>query len=300
MGSNLTKGKTMRGASNSYSHANYGDEYGPEDKYGNSTFEEDDDDRDEVSEKKPVRHKIYPVQEDKHDDEDDDDDDEVQSAAPSKKQETKADIAKIYFKDMGRHSLIKKEKEREIYRKISLRKAALNRIIFQVPLVQNEVFRIEREVQAGKIDIRKVIFGTRGETEDELKRIKRNFLSSIRKARKVKDDPDLMAPMLVRKQIAYHMAGVRWDTRRINRFIDLIQKTHRKLLQHENKLALWNERVGLVSQDFGKLKVTLSESSRQFRRLAKNLPFLTKQRWNSRTFLTIAAQRYWQSKKKSV
>ena len=93
-----------------------------------------------------------------------------------KKQEGGADIAKIYFKDMGRHNLLKKSKEREIYRKIALRKAALNRVVFQVPLVQNEVFRIAREVQSEKLDIRRVIYGTRGESEDVLKKIKRNFV----------------------------------------------------------------------------------------------------------------------------
>ena len=276
MGSNIKKGKTMRGASTSYSHSTYGEEDRPNSTYGNAMFEEDDD-REELSVKRPARNKIYPVEEVEHDDDSDDheddvdDEDEVKSAKPANKQETKADIAKIYFKDMGRHSLIKKDKEREIYRKISLRKDALNRMIFQVPLVQNEVFRIDREVQAGKIDIRKVIYGTRGESEEELKRIKKNFLSTIRKARKIKDDPDLLAPMLLRKQISYFMAGVRWDTRRLTRFIELIQKAHRQLLQHENKLASWNERIGLSSQDFGRLKTALSESSRQFRRLAKTL-----------------------------
>ena len=266
MGSNRKKGKTMRGASNSYSH--FEEEDRPIGKYGNSMLAEQDNDREELSGRRPVRNKIYPVREDDHTD---DDGDEEKSATHAKKQETKADIAKIYFKDMGRHSLIKKDKEREIYRKISLRKAALNRIIFQVPLVQNEVFRLERDVHGGKVDIRKVIYGTRGEPEEELKRIKRTFLSTVRKARKVKDDPDLLAPMLVRKQISYFMAGIKWDTKRITHFIELIQGVHRQLLQHENKLASWNERIGLSSQDFGKLKSVLSESSRKFRKLAKKL-----------------------------
>lgn len=264
MGSHRKKGKAMRGANNSYSHALYGEEDGSTGQYGNSMREEDS--ARELSGKGRGRKRIYPVRNDEHDDAD-----EPKKATSAKKQETKADIAKIYFKDMGRHSLIKKDKEREIYRKISLRKAALNRIIFQFPLVQEEVFRLERDVHAGKIDIRKVIYGTRGEPEEELKRIKKNFLSTVRKARKVKDDPDLLAPMLLRKQISYFMAGVRWDPRKITHFIELIQGAHRKLLQHDNKLASWNERIGLSSKDFGKLKVALTASTRKFRKLAKSL-----------------------------
>lgn len=194
--------------------------------------------------------------------ENDSDDEGDFSEEPTKGQESRADIAKIYFKDMGRHNLISKDKERDMYRKISVRKAALNRIIFQIPLIQHEVFRLEREVITGRLDIRKLLYGTRGETEAELKRIRREFLSTVKKARKAKEDASLGSPTLLRRQVAYYLADLKWDTREINRFIELIQRSYQKIVRFDNKIAQWGEQVGLTVGQTEQLRIAFIDAAR--------------------------------------
>jgi len=204
-----------------------------------------------------------------HDEEDADDDDDDGSEETAKGADNRADIGKIYFKDMGRRNLISKDREREMYRKITLRKAAINRIIFQVPMIQDEVFRLERDVIAGKLDIRRILYGTRGETEAELKKVKKEFLSAIKKARKVKEDDSFLSSALLRRQTAFYLAGLKWDAREISRFIDLIQRAHQKLLRFDNKIAFWGEQVGLDAHQVDQIKCRLSETPSKRRTFLK-------------------------------
>ena len=140
-------------------------------------------------------------------------------------------IASLYFKDMGKHSLIDRRKEREIYRMISLRKSALARILFNIPLVQNEVFQLEREVATGKTAIGGILQLPREENDADLKKIKKHFLTTIRKAREVKKRNTRGSE----KKIARHFSSLNWNDLVLNKLIDKVVNILETVKQEEGK-----------------------------------------------------------------
>ena len=173
-----------------------------------------------------------------------------------KKRET--DIASLYFREMGRHNLINPEKERESYRMISLRKSALLRIIFQIPLVQRKVFRLEKEVLSGKSDIRKLIQLTKEEHNSGLEEIKKHFLATIRNARQVKKKYRHRSPAFIRKKVADHLSNLNWHRDELNSLIEYTLKAHRQIVEWGEKVDNSSEVISQLDKNRGLSRSRLS------------------------------------------
>ena len=142
-------------------------------------------------------------------------------------------IASLYFKDMGKHSLIDRKRERHLYRMLSLRKSALARILFTIPLIQNEIFQLRKEVSKGANAIADLLHLPREENDSDLEKIKKHFLATIRNARAFKERKTRFSEDLKRKKVARYLAGLDWSDSAINKFIGNALNAHEKMLQEE-------------------------------------------------------------------
>jgi len=167
-----------------------------------------------------------------------------------KELEKETNIATMYFRDMGKHNLIDSKKEKEIYRKISLRKTALVRIIFQIPIVQKEIFRLEKEIPDERFDIRKLLAISREKDISELKKVKNLLLATIRKARLVNKKHTLHSNAFKRSEIADLFSRFVWNNKEIYRLVEIVQNAYRKINQAENNLNSWKKETGVDAQDF--------------------------------------------------
>jgi len=142
-------------------------------------------------------------------------------------------IACLYFKDMGKHSLIDRKKESHLYWMLSLRKSALARILFTIPLVQNEVFQLRKEVSTGATTLGDLLHLPREENDSDLEKIKKHFLATIRNARALQKRKTRFSEDLKRKKVARYLAGLNWNDSAINKFIDNVVNAQEKMLQEE-------------------------------------------------------------------
>jgi len=142
-------------------------------------------------------------------------------------------IASLYFKDMGKHSLIDRKRERHLYRMLSLRKSALARILFTIPLIQNEIFQLRKEVSSGATALGDLLQLPREENDSDLEKIKKHFLVTIRNARALQERKTRFSEDLKRKKVARYLAGLSWSDSAINKFIDNVVNAQEKMLQEE-------------------------------------------------------------------
>ncbi|HJX31354.1 MAG TPA: sigma-70 family RNA polymerase sigma factor [Thermodesulfobacteriota bacterium] len=147
--------------------------------------------------------------------------------------EKATNIASLYFKDMGKHSLLDRKKESHLYRMLSLRKSALARILFTIPLIQNEVFQLRKEVSTGATTIDDLLHLPRQENDSDLEKIKKHFLATIRNARALQKRKTRFSEDLKRKKVARYLAGLNWSDSAINKFIDNVVNAQEKMLQEE-------------------------------------------------------------------
>ena len=150
-------------------------------------------------------------------------------------EEKEADIVNLYFREMGKHSLIGREEERGTYRRIGLRTSAMLRIIFQVPMVQKEIFRLANEIFTGESDIQKHIHLTGNEDTTELEDIKRHFFITIRDARQIKKKCRGRSQAIIRKKVVDYLLGLNWHRREISRFIQIVLAAHQEMVQRASK-----------------------------------------------------------------
>jgi hypothetical protein len=150
-------------------------------------------------------------------------------------EEKEADIVNLYFKEMGKHNLIGREEERETYCRIGLRTSALLRIIFQVPMVQKEVFRLANEILTGESDIQKHIQLTGQEDTADLEDVKRHFFITIRDARQIKKKYGHRSQALIRKKVVDHLSRLNWHRREIDKFIQIVLAAHQEFVQWVSK-----------------------------------------------------------------
>jgi len=143
-------------------------------------------------------------------------------------------IASLYFKDMGKHSLIDRKQERHLYRMLSLRKSALARILFTIPLIQNEVFQLRKEVSKGTGTISDLLQLPREENDSDLEKIKKHFLVMIRNARALQKRKTRFSEDLKRQKVARYLASLHWSDSAINKFIDKVISAQEKM-RHEEK-----------------------------------------------------------------
>jgi len=148
-------------------------------------------------------------------------------------EEKMPNIASLYFKDMGKHSLIDRKKERHLYRMLSLRKSALARILFTIPVIQNEVFQLRKEVSTGATTISDLLQLPREENDSDLEKIKKHFLATIRNARALQKRKTRFSEDLKRKKVARYLVGLNWSDSAINKFIDNVVNAQEKMLQEE-------------------------------------------------------------------
>jgi len=166
-------------------------------------------------------------------------------------EEKETDIVNLYFKEMGRHNLIGQEKERETYRRIALRTSALLRIIFQLPAVQKEVFRLANEVLTGESDIQKHIHLTGEEDSGDLENITRHFFVTVRDARQVLKKHRHYSQAFIQKKVSDHFSRLKWHRREINRFIQIVLVAHQEIVHGVSKGQISDGRMSNVEQAFG-------------------------------------------------
>lgn len=182
--------------------------------------------------------------------------------------EAETDIVNLYFKNMGKYSLMNRERERALYKRISQRKAALARILFQIPIVQEEVLRLEKEIVTGKSHILKFIHISREQNDSDVEQIKHHFLAIIRKVRELKNKQNY-GEAGTRKKIADYLSRVKWSTDEIKRLTEIVQRANEKNILAENNLRLWgrgpevepeklNEVIAQGEQSTGLPKIQLS------------------------------------------
>ena len=168
-------------------------------------------------------------------------------------------IASLYFKDMGKHSLIDRKKERHLYQMLSLRKSALARILFTIPLIQNEVFQLPKEVSKGAITIGDLLQLPREENESDLEKIKKHFLTTIRNARAAQKRKSRFSADLKRKKVARYLAGLHWSDATINTFIDHVVSAQERMLQGEKPCRGKKKRNQKISHGAKKMGVAHSK-----------------------------------------
>lgn len=173
-----------------------------------------------------------------------DEDEEAVDLPESAERGSDIGIVTLYFKDMGRHRLLNREKEQELYRRISHRKAALTSVIFQLPLVHEELFRIEREVAAGKFDIGKFIHIPKDENAANIKKIKRQFSSVIRRVEEAKNDKMPRLRPATKKKLAEQLMRLKWSNGAINLLVELVQQANAKIVEAENTIRLLGKNRG--------------------------------------------------------
>lgn len=142
-------------------------------------------------------------------------------------------IASLYFKDMGKHSLIDRKNERHLYRMLSLRKSALARILFTIPVIQNEVFQLRKELSTGATTISDFLHLPRAENDSDLEKIKKHFLATIRNACALQKRKTRFSEDLKRKKVARYLSSLNWNDFAINKFIDNVINAQEKMLQEE-------------------------------------------------------------------
>ena len=156
-------------------------------------------------------------------------------------------IASFYFKDMGRHSLIDRKKESHLYRMLSLRKLALARILFTIPLLQNEVFQLRKKVSNGAITLKDLLQLPREENDSDLEKIKKHFLTMIRNAYALQKRKPRFSQDLKRIKIARYLSGLPWSDSAINKFIDKVINAQEKINQEEKSCRGKNKRSKNIS-----------------------------------------------------
>ena len=166
-------------------------------------------------------------------------------------EEKEADIVNLYFKEMGKHNLIGREEERETYRRIALRTSALLRIIFQVPMVQKEVFRLANEILTGESDIQKHIHLTGQEDTADLEDVKRHFFITIRDARQIKKKYRHRSQALIRKKVVDHLSRLNWHRREIDKFIQIVLAAHQEFVQWVSKGKKPDGNVSQIEEGIG-------------------------------------------------
>ena len=144
-------------------------------------------------------------------------------------------IASLYFKEMGKHSLIDRKKERELYRMIALRKSALARILFNVPFIQNEVFQFGKDLSAGQTTIGDLLRLPREENDSDLKKIRKYFLATLRKAQELRRKKNRFSKNRIEKKIARHLSRFNWSEFTINNLTDKVVNAQEKIKQEEGK-----------------------------------------------------------------
>ena len=114
-----------------------------------------------------------------------------------------------------------------------MRKSALARILFTIPLIQNEIFQLRKEVSTGAIALGDLLQLPREENDSDLEKIKKHFLATIRTARAFQEKKTRFSEDLKRKKVARYLAGLSWSDSAINKFIDNVVNAQEKMLQEE-------------------------------------------------------------------
>jgi RNA polymerase sigma factor (sigma-70 family) len=166
-------------------------------------------------------------------------------------EEKEADIVNLYFREMGKHSLIGREKERETYRRIALRTSAMLRIIFQLPMVQKEIFRLANAIFTGESDIQKHIHLTGGEDPAELEDLKRHFFITIRDSRQVRKKYRHNSQTFIKKKIVDHLLQLKWHRREINRFVQIVLTAYQDMMHGASKAKNPNWNVSRLKENIG-------------------------------------------------
>lgn len=158
--------------------------------------------------------------------------------------EPETNIAALYFREMGKHRLMDRDRERASYRNIARRKRAVQRIIFQVPSIRDEVFRLAEAVQTGEGDIRTLLQVSKEDPLD-LENARTRFLSAVRKAREVQRRLAHKSRVILSRQVASLLATLNWEPTEIQRLAENILSAHQKLASASARISLCAEKLGV-------------------------------------------------------
>ncbi|MBN2466529.1 MAG: sigma-70 family RNA polymerase sigma factor [Deltaproteobacteria bacterium] len=183
------------------------------------------------------------------------------------------DLVNVYFKDMGRHNLIDRKKEQEIYRNISLRKAEVVRILLTIPLVHDEVFRLSKEIRSGKTDIRSVIHFSRQEDESHIEKMRGEFLAMVAKVLKEKESRVLSPRQLERDKIAGYLEPLSWNDDETKRIINLLKEMERIIRKEKDAVGRWGKAAGFSAKDVKKVLAALGNYPEGLHQLSNEISF---------------------------
>lgn len=164
--------------------------------------------------------------------------------AEAEESEPETNIAALYFREMGKHRLMDRERERASYRNIARRKRAVQRIIFQVPSVRDEVFDLAEAVRTGEGDIR-TLFQVSKEDPLDVENARTRLLTAVRKAREIQRRPSHKSAAFLSRKVAALFAALNWEQSEIQRLAERILSAHQKMASASARISLCQEKLGL-------------------------------------------------------
>ncbi|HNR12372.1 MAG TPA: sigma-70 family RNA polymerase sigma factor [Thermodesulfobacteriota bacterium] len=144
------------------------------------------------------------------------------------------ELATPYFKDVGKYRVFDRETEREAFKLLERKKSALLRLLFGIPLVQEEVLRLEREVVSRTMSVFDIVEAHNTDLEEELER---DFLAQIREAREIREKNRSQHDGRKQRKMVGMFMQVHWNENMVNEFIHLVAEACQRLKVVERALV---------------------------------------------------------------
>lgn len=161
-------------------------------------------------------------------------------------EEKTLNIITRYFKEMGRHHLLDGEKERNIYRMIALRRTALARILFSIPLIQKEIVEWGKKVARGEATVTEILQIPREENSSDLEKIRKHFLATIRNIINLQEKADKVNLAKENAQkIVYLLSRLNWSELALNQLCQKLITTQEKISREKDNELKIKKEIGI-------------------------------------------------------
>ncbi|MCX8011857.1 MAG: sigma-70 family RNA polymerase sigma factor, partial [Desulfobacterota bacterium] len=161
-------------------------------------------------------------------------------------EEKSLNIITRYFKEMGRHHLLNGEKERNIYRIIALRRLALARILFSIPLIQKEIIQWGKKMERGETSVAGIFQIPREENSSDLEKIRKHFLATIRNIKDLQKKSDKLNSAVENSQkIVCHLSRLNWSELALDRLFQKLITTYEKISQEKDSKSKIKNEIGI-------------------------------------------------------
>jgi len=131
------------------------------------------------------------------------------------------EIKQKYFKEVGKYSIFSQKEERAAFRRLARRKRGRMQLLFRIPMVQEEAFRMEREVAEGNRHVSSIAEMSYGEGGTV---IDKDYLANVRKAQKIAKGKSRKKPVLFEKEISALLSSVPWNDNTMRHFSRLVEE----------------------------------------------------------------------------